>query len=151
MSFYKSISVNTHYTRSINVERDKESVEVVSSYIPTSRALKTLSKVASAGHSNQAPRAWSLVGPYGSGKSSFSIFLSHLLSSTQSSQNKVAHTVLKKADGGVASNFRAQTKSVSGYMRVLISGAPEPLGPRIVRGLTEAAGHFWEGKKGRKP
>jgi hypothetical protein len=59
--------------------------------------------------------------------------------------------VLKKADGGVASNFRAQTKSVSGYMRVLISGAPEPLGPRIVRGMTEAAGQFWEGKKGRKP
>ncbi len=151
MSLHKSISVNTHYTRSVNVERDKESVEIVSSYIPTSRALKTLSKVAAARHSRQAPRAWSLVGPYGSGKSSFSIFLSHLLSSTQSSQNKAAYAVLKKADNDLASNFKAQNKSVIGYMRVLISGAPEPLGPRIIRGLTEAAVHFWGSKKGRKP
>ena len=151
MSLHKSISVNTHYTRSVNVERDKESIEVVSSYIPTSRAIRTLSKVASTGHNKQAPRAWSLVGPYGSGKSSFSIFLSHLLSSTRTTQNKAAHAVLKKADGEVALNFKAHTKSVSGYVRVLISGAPEPLGPRIVRGIAEAAAHFWAGKKGRKP
>jgi hypothetical protein len=40
MSLDNRVSVNTHYTRSINLERDVDSVAVMSAYIPTSRALR---------------------------------------------------------------------------------------------------------------
>ena len=65
MSMQKRVSVNTHYTRSINLERDASSVDVVKAYIPTSRALRTFARVADTLHEEQAPRAWSWIGPYG--------------------------------------------------------------------------------------
>ena len=151
MTLHEFISVNTHYTRSVNIERDSGSIEVLSSYIPTSRALRTFAKVAATCHSNQAPRAWSLVGPYGSGKSSFSIFLAQLLSAEESAHNKTAHKVLAKADKKAALDFRVQSKSTFGHLQVLVSGAPEPLGPRLAKGLSNAAELFWKEKKGRKP
>ena len=46
MSIKDKIHVNTHYTRSINLERDADSLEVVNAYIPTSRALRLFSRVA---------------------------------------------------------------------------------------------------------
>jgi len=41
MSLADKVRVNTHYTRSINLIRDAESLSVIESYIPTSRALRT--------------------------------------------------------------------------------------------------------------
>ena len=65
MSLESKINVNTHYTRSVNLKRDAGSESVVSSYIPTSRALKTLEVFSNALKQGEAPRAWSLVGPLG--------------------------------------------------------------------------------------
>ena len=41
----EKISVNTNYTRSINIERDSNSPSVISSYIPTNRTLSTLKQI----------------------------------------------------------------------------------------------------------
>ena len=73
----QKISVDTHYTRSIHLEKDAQSLLI--SYIPTSRALQTLEKIATTFNEFDMPRAWSLIGPYGSGKSAFALFLSQLL------------------------------------------------------------------------
>ena len=77
MSIENKISVNTHYTRSTNLKRDSKSEVVTRSYIPTSRALRTLDQMVDALSKDEAPRAWSLVGPYGSGKSTFAVFAVH--------------------------------------------------------------------------
>ena len=79
MSIEKNIEINTHYTRSINLERDSDSLAVVDAYIPTSRAVSTFNRLTETFGKIDAPRAWALVGPYGSGKSSFAVFLSHLI------------------------------------------------------------------------
>jgi hypothetical protein len=79
MSLAKYIQVSTSYTRSINIERDLVSSEGGRPYIPTSRALQTLGRIAETLHENPAQRAWALIGPYGSGKSAFGLFLSNLL------------------------------------------------------------------------
>jgi hypothetical protein len=39
MSLTDLITINTNYTRSINLERDYDSVALIKSYIPTSRAV----------------------------------------------------------------------------------------------------------------
>ena len=70
------VHVNTHYTRSVNLERDADSIELIKAYIPTSRALRTFAKFSSTFNEKTMPRSWSLIGPYGSGKSSFSVFSS---------------------------------------------------------------------------
>ena len=151
MSLQDCIVVNTHYTRSINLERDATSVDVVKSYIPTSRALRTFARVADSMHENQAPRAWSWIGPYGSGKSSASVFLGQLLANPDGDAAKVALKVLSKADKGVSSAFKNASKGTEGCLKVLLTGSPEPMGVRIVQGLTDAAEEYWAGKKGKKP
>lgn len=151
MSLQDKIHVNTHYTRSVNLERDAGSIEVVSAYIPTSRALRTFARIASTFHGNAAPRAWSLVGPYGSGKSSGTVFLSQLLANPNDVSAKAALKVLAKADQDIANTYKKITKNTDGCLRVLITGAPEPMAVRIVRALAEAAENFWGGRKGKKP
>lgn len=77
MSLQEHISVNARYTRSANLERDIDSLEGVETYIPTARSLDTLGRIISriikGFAAAAAPRAFSLVGPYGVGKSSFAV------------------------------------------------------------------------------
>lgn len=151
MSLQEFVKVNTHYTRSVNLERDASSVDVVSSYIPTSRALRTFSRVTEAFHSNTSPRAWSLIGPYGSGKSSFSVFLSQLMSDPTEEGAQAAQKVLKKAEPSLAKVFVKETKNTDGYLKVLITAAPESMSKRLVKGLADAAENYWSKLPGKKP
>ena len=151
MSLIGKIQVNAHYTRSINLERDSNSVEVVSSYIPTSRALRTLSKVADTFHNQQAPRAWSLVGPYGSGKSSFSVFLAQLLSDPEDLATSAAYRVLNRTEKALANRFEDAAQDKNGYFKVLVTGAPEPLSHRLLKGFSDSAESYWASRKGKNP
>ncbi len=151
MNINNLVTVNTHYTRSINLERDAGSVDVINAYIPTSRALRTFARVSDAFNTGLSPRAWSLIGPYGSGKSSFSVFLSQLLSNPSEEGSQAAQQVLKKADELLAKKFCNQTNKNQGYLKVLITGSPESLSKRLVKGLADAAEAYWENIPSRKP
>ena len=142
MSLHDIVSVNTHYTRSVNLERDSGSADVVKAYIPTSRALRTFSRISEAFGNDSTPRAWSLIGPYGSGKSSFSVFLSQLLSSPDTEGAKAARKVLKETDPELATKFIKATKASNGYLKVLVTGAPESMSKRLVKGLAETAQEY---------
>ncbi|MCY4328486.1 MAG: hypothetical protein OXC48_00135 [Endozoicomonadaceae bacterium] len=142
MSLKHKIHVNAHYTRSVNLERDASSVDVISAYIPTSRALKLFKRVADSFYQQTMPRAWSLIGPYGSGKSSCSVFLSQLLSSPKLQATQIALEKLKETAPDIAKQFERETKKSSGYLQVLITGSPEPLWKKIVQGLSDAAENF---------
>ena len=151
MSIVDKVSVNTHYTRSINLERDADSVSVVGAYIPTSRALRTLERMAESFKAEESPRAWSLVGPYGAGKSSFAVFLAHLLGQPMDAATKVALKNLRASDEVLAKNYRALTHGNSGYCTVLLTGSPESLGKRLLQSLAEKADEIWGRKRGRSP
>ncbi len=151
MSVKDKVFVNTHYTRSINLERDAESVEVVETYIPTSRALKLFNRVAESFNDKQAPRAWSLIGPYGSGKSSSSVFLSQLLSAPELETTKAAFKVLRPAAPETAKPFNKEIAKSTGYLKILITGSPEAMASKIVQGLYESAEVFFSGFRGPSP
>lgn len=149
MSLQQKISINTHYTRSVNIERDADSRIIAGTYVPTSRAVRTLEKISETFGPHQAPRAWSLVGPYGSGKSVFSVFLSHLLSDQRDVKARTALRALGIACGStLSSKFKRETAATNGYLKVLISGAPEPMGCRILRGFAQAAAECWGRRRG---
>jgi hypothetical protein len=148
---HELIQVNSYYTRSINLERDANSDEVLQAYIPTSRALQTLEKITHTFHSNKAVRTWSLVGPYGSGKSSFALFLSHLFDKLESqNERQQAQTILGKANIFLCHQFIQVTKN-AGYCNVLLTGSPEPLAKRFVIALHKAARHYWSSRTGGYP
>jgi energy-coupling factor transporter ATP-binding protein EcfA2 len=151
MSLSDLIRVNTHYTRSINMERDVGSLSVVESYIPTTRALRTLDSMVEAFKADESPRAWSLVGPYGSGKSSFAVFLAQLLSNPSDPATKAAIKKLRGADAKIARKYTALNRSTTGYCTVLLTGSPESLGKRLIESLAQTADEIWSSKCGRSP
>ncbi|MEM5549526.1 hypothetical protein WNY63_02095 [Pseudoalteromonas neustonica] len=151
MSILQNITINSQYTRSINLERDHESGSTIASYIPTSRSKRLLKRITESLNEQVQPRAWSLIGPYGSGKSSFSVFLSHLLSDPLNSSTKIAFSVLEENQIGELGDFKKHTSDTSGYLKVLISGSPESLSTRIIIALHQSVRAFWNARKGKKP
>jgi len=142
MSIANKVSVNTHYTRSINIARDADSASIVKSYIPTSRASKTLEQISESLSKEECPRSWSLVGPYGSGKSSFGIFLAHLLDKSAAGHNE-ALNVLKSNSNEISSSFDDFTSSNEGYATILITGSPESLIKSIAKEIQRKAINIW--------
>ena len=146
MSLADKIAVNTRYTRSTNVERDRGSRSIVEAYLPTGRVIGLLEDIAGVLGADDQPRSWSLVGPYGSGKSSFALFLHELLGD-QGGVKALATKVLASEQPDLAKRFARQGP----WCRVVLSGSEESLSRRLLAALDEAATGFWRGKRGRKP
>ena len=72
-------------------------MELVRAYLPTSRALQALAHVADGLDGKPHDRALALVGPYGSGKSAFALFLGALLSPKQDEARQTAADILHRA------------------------------------------------------
>lgn len=144
------IDIDNVYTRSINIERDADSNEIVKAYIPTSRAINTLHRISETFDQDNPPRSWALIGPYGSGKSSFAVYLSHLMDNKEKEATLSAYNVLKKNERELCAKFKKHTQDTKGYLSILITGAPEPLGKRFLFGMFDAAQKYWS-VQGRKP
>ena len=151
MSLLNRITINARYTRSANLERDFDSVSSVESYIPTTRSLDTLRRILAGFDIAEAPRAWSLVGPYGSGKSSFAVFLTHLLADEAYATGAAARRVLARFDRPLADQCVALGKGTAGHCCVLLTGSPEPLSARLAIALWHGALEFWRDLRGRRP
>ena len=147
MKLADKISINTQYTRSTNIERDRESHAIVKAYLPTSRGVAVLNEVAVALGDQDQPRAWSLIGPYGSGKSSFALFLNHLLGESSSPIGKTALRVMNNDHEVLANQFKQQSQ----WCQVMLTGSAEPLSARLLTALNSAGTEFWGNKQGRKP
>ncbi len=68
------LSVRRQFARSANLERDAENAEPLDGYVVTARALDVVERIASSAL-GPAGGAWSVTGPYGSGKSSLGLLL----------------------------------------------------------------------------
>ena len=135
------IHINTAYTRSINLERDRETLELVSSYLPTSRALQSLQHIAAGLNKQSAQnRALALIGPYGSGKSAFGLFVSALLAEPESRLHKSAADVLKGSDPKLEQQISSTLTGQCGHLRITVNGVPDSL----VRQLMQATGYAAE-------
>ena len=152
MSFFgNKIQVNTHYTRSINLDRDSNSLSVVKTYIPTSRSIQTLEHMSDAFEASETPRSWSIVGPYGSGKSAFAVFLANLLGHPKKDTSIVAHKILGNTNNKLSKKYKTFSKGTLGHCTVLLTGSPESLGRRLVQVLAEKSSSIWNENKGQRP
>ena len=151
MSLESKVSVKTLYTRSINLERDQESLDVLKSYVPTSRALRTLRRLAESMNVKSSPRAWTLVGPYGSGKSAFSLFASELLCVELGEFQIIARQKIRELDADLAEQIDSGLRDGSGMMRVLLTGSPSALAPRLLEAILRASEEVFDQRKGPSP
>ncbi len=138
MKLYDVLSVDSSYTRSINLERDRDTEKLTKSYVVTSRTLDLLKRFYDTTSFNDMPRAWSLIGPYGSGKSSFSLFLSSLLSKKSGKLQKAAQRTLSASDSSLADSYQESLSKDGEYARILITGSPDSLKARVLDGVLGA-------------
>lgn len=151
MSMLRKVQVKAHYTRSVNLERDADSIDVIRAYIPTTRALKLFDRISDGFTNKQVPRAWSIVGPYGAGKSSNQNFSSQLLSSPDVAATKLAYKILKSVSPDLYKTFTKETKGTKGYLKVLITGSPQAMGMCVLQGFLQASERYWATRKGKNP
>ncbi|TXH96998.1 MAG: hypothetical protein E6Q75_06085, partial [Rheinheimera sp.] len=133
-----ALTINTYYSRSVNVERDLSDEEVIKAYIPTARAKETLSRLLDSASSEKRTSAFSLIGPYGSGKSSFAVFITQLLAGKTATIRQTALKVLQNADQALAQAYEQHLKG-GDYLPLVLSGNPEPLSRRLLEAVRNAA------------
>ena len=151
MSLLSCVEVNTNYTRSVNIERDAGSDRVLDAYLPTSRAVHTLERIVETLNTDAMPRSWALTGPYGSGKSMFALFVSHLFGDPKLASTQRAYEILGETRGDLVESVQAATEDSCGYCRILLTGTPDSLSKRFVEALADGAEDFWSKKKGSNP
>lgn len=125
------------HLRSLNVDRDRGNGDVMSRYVVTPNAIRALSHVAdplAAG----AGGAWTLTGPYGTGKSAFCVFLSHLLAPTRDPLTPEFIRRLSQVDRQLANRLFPSSRHRARLLPVTLSGSSESLQSALLRSLADS-------------
>lgn len=139
-SLNQFIRIRADYTRSINLQRDMGNLALVQAYLPTAKALQALELVANGLNQDSAERSLALIGPYGSGKSAFALFLSALLADQESELHSHAMKVLKQhqASPPLLSAFTQMERGKHGFLRVMVNGIPTSLSKQLLLAFDQA-------------
>ncbi len=89
------LAVAPRFRRSVQLEHDfSEGLAALDGYQATPLVLQVLDRILTGLESHSSSRAFSLIGPYGTGKSAFGLFLAHMAQSTldQRHQSILAHS-----------------------------------------------------------
>ena len=131
--------VKGRFRRSVHLERDFYTENALDGYVLTATAREMLSRVISTLENETTSKAWSLTGPYGSGKSAFALFAAKLLGNPDASTTQQALDLLERGDTKLYEKFKYINgngkNSLSGFCPVLISGERAPLSLGLLRGL----------------
>ena len=133
------IGIAGRYSRSANLERDAGAGDALDGYVLTGRVLEVLDRiVATIGTS--AGGAWSVTGPYGSGKSSLGIYLDALLGPEDTETYIQASDALNAVEPELAERLLLARESCgsSGFARGLVTAQQEPVTHSVTRALNEA-------------
>jgi hypothetical protein len=124
------VKVKGRFHRSVRLRFDFETGQGQDGYILTDTATELAVRILEALRDPKAPRAWSITGPYGTGKSSFALFLARVLSG-------------KKNRGNPASHFRAEHNvHAQPFLCALVEGQRGSLGKAILQALSEAVAQW---------
>lgn len=130
------------FLRSVNLEHDYNEPSALAGYVVSPVAQQTLLRVLRDLSRNQGTRAWNIVGPYGTGKSSFLVFLTWMLAGGDKA---------KRAEARLRQDWPYETdRCVSlldpiseGMEPVLVTGHRGPLEPALLAGLLQTAERLW--------
>lgn len=124
------VRISERLAKSANVERDSEKVSF-ENYVVTGRVQDLLRQMAKGMINPKAGRAFSITGPYGTGKSSFAIFLNALYSGADTNGFQEALATLEKVDAALADEWRHGRLSLGDHssepLRAFSTAEREPL------------------------
>ena len=135
------ISIAARFARSANIERDATRTEPLDGYVVTARALDVVERVARTAASGPAGGAWSLTGPYGSGKSSLALLIDAAFGNAPATR-EIALELIDNTSPTVGHLVRRAHRrhgtGQSGFDSALVTADREPLSNTILRALHSA-------------
>jgi len=147
------ITIAPRFTRAINLERDADLAEAVDGYVVAASARNFLPRLRRALAGPAGHRAWTLTGPYGSGKSAFALFIANLFGPPETASGTLARTLLRSQHPEAYREFFDQRRTGSllpgGFCPILVSGTAEPLLPALLNACCRDIRRYWPG--GRTP
>ncbi len=135
------VHLQKRFLRSVNLERDFYSADPLAGYFPTPSALAALDRVA-AGIARPYARAFSVTGPYGSGKSSFALYACKVLAPA-SFGAAAARRNAARMEPALSEHLFPEKKA--GFWPILVTGSREPLARALARGLLEGLDRLPDG------
>lgn len=125
--------------RSINIERDLQQPSLAREYVLTAQARRTLARIIDGVDDLTGTRAWTLTGPYGSGKSYFGLFVLNLVGGALPAHQQTL-TDLNGVDSLLAGRVQQLVgpNGARGLLPAPITGYRAPLQEALVRGLSQA-------------
>ena len=131
--------ITKRFQRSVHLVRDFYTENALDGYVVTVKARETLTRLISAQENSATSKAWSLTGPYGSGKSAFALFTAKLLGDPAAPTTQQALELLQRGDPSLYERFISVNgngrRISSGFCPVLISGERAPITRALLQGL----------------
>ena len=137
------VEVGRRFRRAVNLGRDTGSPDALEGYLVTPAVCRALAQVTNGLGDEDGDRAWSLVGPYGSGKSAFAVFLANVLSPRSSPAAKTARRLLN-GSGEILLPSQGLYPSV-------LTAERAPLDTLLLRSLESTLEGIWKTRRGKKP
>ena len=124
------VVVNSRFARSVSITRDETRSDALEGHILTPNGRDILRRLATSLRGESSTRAWSLTGPYGSGKSSFALLVAQVLSGDDRVRLN-ARKFLGAADAELTNLFFGAgsplPKRAGRLFPVLVTGSRQPL------------------------
>lgn len=135
------IAVSGRFARSANLERDAGHAEPLAGYVVTARALDVVERIARSAAERPSGGAWSLTGPYGSGKSSLALLLDAAFSppgETRDNAWQLIDDASPAAGELVRKAHERHGTRETGFHRALVTANREPITRTVLRALHAA-------------
>lgn len=135
------IAVRRRFARSANVERDAGLRKPLDGYVVTARVLDVLERLTSTALGGAAGGAWSLTGPYGSGKSCLALLVDAAFGPSTSIRDAALHLIgeaSSEADAAVRAVHDRHGTLTTGFRRGLVTAEREPISLTLLRTLQVA-------------
>ena len=141
------ITVARRFHRSVSLKLDWESPAALDGYVASQLVQDISQRILTELATPQGQRAWSIVGPYGTGKSAYLLHLSTLLAHPRGPQVKLFNHDPESLGSGVHS-IPLPDKP---WLPVLVVGERGPILDAVVKAMLEAIGRMRKNRRGRTP
>lgn len=140
------IDIAPRFRRSVNLEADFGKKETLDGYVVSPLACDLARRVLAGASNTDGTRAWSIVGPYGTGKSSFLTYVGALLAEGSEEALGLTETFWPEAKG----EFESMLNEAGPLLPVLVTGQQVHAAAAILSAAVRAAEDFWAGP-GKNP